>query len=225
MGAETRASSDMAALLDGPEQRFSGIDAGDSDPALERGDRAQVVVARDQHRGGFCPRLGAVEHNLNRLTREPQIPITVPSLRVVQSGELRASQRGGEEECHQRGVTAFDRAVAQGVFSFARSGDAEIALSDRPLRNKRRPADGCSQAPRRHCQSALACARSTLFIKRKRPKPVPQPTTTPKILENNTSSAFIVFAEERTGCCYGEAHARPNRSRTRSAGRRSPCHC
>jgi hypothetical protein len=175
----------MAALLDGPEQRFSGIDAGDSDPALERGDRAQVVVARDQHRGGFCPRLGAEEHNLNRLTRELQIPITVPGLRVVQSGELRASQRGGEEECHQGGVTAFDRAVAQGVFSFARSGDAEIALSDRPLRNKRRLANGCSQAPRRHCQSALACARSTLFIKRKRPKPVPQPTTTPKILENS----------------------------------------
>jgi hypothetical protein len=51
--------------------------------------------------------------NLDRLGCEPEIPIAVASLRVVQRGELGASQRGGEEERDQGGVTPLDGAVAE----------------------------------------------------------------------------------------------------------------
>src|SRR5262249_61461921 len=45
---------------------------------------------------------------------EPEIAIAIARLRVVQSGELGPSWRGGKEERHQSGVTAFNWAVAQG---------------------------------------------------------------------------------------------------------------
>src|SRR5262249_3315346 len=66
-------SADMATLLDRSEQRISWANPRDKDPALKRGNEARVVLARDEHGCGFCPRLGAEEHNLNCLTREPQI--------------------------------------------------------------------------------------------------------------------------------------------------------